>query len=198
MTWSDIMGIVAASILSLGGGGAIVIGFSSWLGKIWANRLMEVERARHAQALVKLQSELRHESEAALSALRTELETYKEKHLKGFSDKLTIYRLVTDVIIDLLANLDIIRASGELPPDAAARFDKFNRGRLQAYGYLSMLAPQSVMDAMDALIDHLILIAHGQEPYSWPAVRGLALNLINESRKDVGIDPSPIEYRGKL
>lgn len=192
------MGIVTASILSVGGGGAIVVGLSSWLGKVWANRLMEIERAKHAQDLVKLQSELRHESEAALSALRTELETYKEKHLKGFSDKLAIYRLVVDVIIDLLATFDMISVSGAPPSDAAARFDKFNRGRMQAYGYLCMLAPQSAIDAMDDLIDRLILIAHAQEPYSWPAIRGLALKLINEIRKDVGIDPSPIEYRGKL
>ena len=61
-----------------------------------------------------------------------------------------------------------------------------------------MLAPQSVMDAADALFDHLLQVSLSQLPYEWPKVRELALALLNEVRKDIGFDSSPIEYRGLL
>jgi hypothetical protein len=44
MNISDLAKIVVSVLVSLGGGGAIVVGLSSWLGKIWAERLMERER----------------------------------------------------------------------------------------------------------------------------------------------------------
>ncbi|EMX0314406.1 hypothetical protein AAFZ98_004561 [Vibrio parahaemolyticus] len=61
-----------------------------------------------------------------------------------------------------------------------------------------MLAPQSVMDAQDKLIDLLLLVAHGNANYEWEVVRELALKLINEVRKDIGIDKSAIAYNGEL
>ena len=66
------------------------------------------------------------------------------------------------------------------------------------YGYLGMLAPQSVMDAQDALITFLQEAAEGKKSMGrdWTAMRSLALGLLNEIRKDVGIDKTPIEYRG--
>lgn len=49
---------------SLGGGAAIIFGFSSWLGKVWANRLMEKEKAAHAQELESLRSRLTQDTES--------------------------------------------------------------------------------------------------------------------------------------
>ena len=159
---------------------------------------MEADRANHAKELEKLRSELHHESEATLATLRSDLEIFKEKHFKGYTDKLAIYRLVTDVIVDVLGDLDLMMLSGAPPADGTARWDRFNRGRMKAYGYLAMLAPQPVVDGMDALMDHLIQVSHGQDRYEWPTVRALVINLLNEVRKDIGIDASPIEYRGEL
>ena len=69
---------------------------------------------------------------------------------------------------------------------------------MMLYGYLAMLAPQNVMDAYDKLMDHLLQIFHGTKQYLWTEVRALAISALNEIRKDVGIDKSPIEYRGEL
>lgn len=197
MSYVDVINVVTAVILSIGGGGAIVFGLSAWLGKVWANRLMDAERAKHSQELEKLRSELRYNSEKNLADIKTELDIYKEKHLKGHSDKIAIYRLAVDIVSDLLGDLDLI-AMQCTPEDALKRWDKFNRDRMRAYGYIAMLAPQSVMDAFDALFDLLIMVCHGNKKYDWPLVRNLALNLINEIRKDIAIDISPIEYKGEL
>lgn len=83
-------------------------------------------------------------------------------------------------------------------PYTSEKFDRFNRSRMRAYGYMAMLAPQAVMDAFDALIDRCILIAHGSAKYEWSEVQALAINLLNEVRKDVGLDKSPIVYKGDL
>jgi len=198
MSFTQILEITAAVVVALGSGGAIVFGLSGWLGRVWAERLMERERSKHASALEELRSELRHDSEAELNRLRSELEIYREKHLKGHSDKVLIYRLSADIICDFLADMDFIQIHGKAPADGAARMDQFNRSRMKAYGYLGMLAPQTVMDAFDALVDHLIMISGGREPYDWPRVRSLVLALLNEIRKDIGIDVSSIEYRGQL
>ena len=49
---------------SLGGASAIIFGFSSWLGKVWANRLMTKEKAEYAQDLESLRTRLTQETES--------------------------------------------------------------------------------------------------------------------------------------
>lgn len=44
MTWEDALKIISATIISAGAGGAIIFSLSSWLGKVWANRILENER----------------------------------------------------------------------------------------------------------------------------------------------------------
>ena len=54
------------------------------------------------------------------------------------------------------------------------------------------------MDAQDALIDNIIMVANNQIDYDWSEVRRLAIEFINEIRKDIAIDKNPISYNGKL
>ena len=49
---------------SLGGGAFIILGFSSWLGKVWANRLMAKEKAEHSQELESLRNRLTQDTES--------------------------------------------------------------------------------------------------------------------------------------
>ena len=65
------------------------------------------------------------------------------------------------------------------PHEAGTRFDEFNEQRIRVYGYLAMLAPQSVMDAQDQLMDYLLKIANRADEYEWEKVIGLTLNLLN-------------------
>lgn len=108
------------------------------------------------------------------------------------------YRAVIDTVARLFAALDS-HECGRLIADAAgARLDEFNEQRVRVYGYLAMLAPQSLMDAQDNLIDHLLQIAHGRVTYEWGTVREKALCLLNAIRNDVGIDENSISYNGQL
>lgn len=50
---------VAATILvSLGGARLIVLSFASWLGKVWANRILELDRLKYSAELERLRGEL--------------------------------------------------------------------------------------------------------------------------------------------
>lgn len=59
----EIFEITAAILASLGGGTAIVFGLSSWLGKVWANRILAKEKAEHSKELEFYKSELNKELE---------------------------------------------------------------------------------------------------------------------------------------
>ncbi len=198
MQAEDIINISNSILISLGGGAFIIFALSSWLGKVWANRLMTKERNEYAIELAKLRSELAKDSEKELSGIKANIDIFKEKHLKGHTDKIATYRLVIDVVADMLGDFDLIEQSKEEITDGLQRWDRFNRGRMRVYGYLAMFAPQEVMDASDGLFDHLICITHGNAPYEWSTVRNLVISLLNNIRCDIGLNPSPIEYRGKL
>lgn len=197
MSVTDVFELAGAVIVSLGGGSLLILALSNWLGKIWANRIMEKDRAKHVKELEELRAKLTLQNQKTIDSLKSDLEIYQEKHLRGYKDKIEIYRVTTDIICDLLADLDLQQLSTEPLQNGLLRYDRFNRSRMKAYGYLAMLAPQSVMDAYDNLADHLLSVVDGKEKHDWPKMRELATVLINEVRKDIGIDPSPIEYRGK-
>ena len=45
MLWEDILKIVASAIASVGGAGAIIWALSSFFGKMWANKILEKQKA---------------------------------------------------------------------------------------------------------------------------------------------------------
>jgi len=63
MEFKEILELSGVILGSLGGGAAIIFGFSSWLGKVWANRLMAKEKTEHAQELESLRSRLTQDTE---------------------------------------------------------------------------------------------------------------------------------------
>lgn len=198
MNFGEVFSIVTTAILSIGGSGAIIFALSGWLGKVWADRLMLEEKAQHQVDLENLRSDLEKDRTEKLEELKRQLDVAVAHHIRETQDKIGIYRGSINVIADLFADLDKMEVDGVKPADAAERFDRFNRGRIKAYGHMAMLAPQSVMDAFDAMVDYCLLVANGSEKYEWPRVRDLALMTLNEIRKDIGIDKSPIEYKGQL
>ena len=70
MTPSDIFHLAAAIIASLGGGAALVFAFSSWLGKVWANRILEGDKAKYAQELEDLKSRYLRDTEKYKTSLK--------------------------------------------------------------------------------------------------------------------------------
>jgi hypothetical protein len=195
MTLSEIATIGASIIASLGGGAAIVFGLSNWLGKVWAERLMQKERQEYAIQLEHLRSSLKLASEEQLASLRSQLDIAKETYVREHLDRVMIYRGAIDPIVGIIAKIQMILLQRRGPLTSDELHD-FEVQRLRAYAYLAMHAPQSVMDAHDALSDLILAVIYDGTETTWEHFRDLAIRVLNEVRKDVGIRPDPIAYRG--
>ncbi|WP_143562289.1 hypothetical protein [Shewanella sp. UCD-KL12] len=59
MSISNIYEVAFAVIGAVGGASLIIFSLSSWLGKVWASRLMQAEVSKHAEKLESLKSEFK-------------------------------------------------------------------------------------------------------------------------------------------
>jgi hypothetical protein len=76
MDIATIWNTAAAIVLSRGGGSVIVFALSSWLGKVWATRIADAERARFAKEFEYYKSELQQLSEERRDALARKRDVY--------------------------------------------------------------------------------------------------------------------------
>ncbi len=205
MTYQDIANLALIIIGSIGSAGAFILWLSDRLAKIWTERLLENERQKHKIELAKITTDferenqkvladIKHQQEQSISFLKSDIDIFKDKHLKGFNDKLVCYRELINLIADTLGTIDSHMVNGQALTQEY--ISNANKQRLRIYGFTAMIAPQNVMDAQDKLIDFLLEIIEGSKPYEWAIVRNKALNLINEIRKDIAIDTNPIAYNG--
>jgi len=70
MEFVDIMAIAGAILASIGGASLIIGVLSSWLGKVWASRIMQKEIADHNKELEKLKSEFLLDTESFKTRLK--------------------------------------------------------------------------------------------------------------------------------
>lgn len=196
MEFEPILQVAATILASLGGASAIILTVSGWLGKVWAQRLMDKERFQHSQDLEELRASLDKTNQTEIEKIKSELSFIKDHQTRALHEKIEVYRAAFNIIADILADFDICLSNEH--PMPSDRFYEFNRNRMKVYAYLGMIASQSVMDAQDRLVDYLMQIAQNHESHDWPKVRNLAIDLLNEMRKDLKFDVSPIQYNGIL
>ena len=191
--------VAGAVLASVGGGGALVVALSAFLGKLWASRLMEQERSQHESALESLRADLAARNAAEVERLKTSFDLAKSKLLGAHDQKVALYqevaKIVAHMVVEIQAGMEKIR---QLPlNDAIAIRLQFERDRLRAYAYLAMFAPQSVMDAYDSVVDYLLEVLDATRPFKFEELRAVGIGMLNAIRNDLGIDPQPIAYRGK-
>ena len=78
ISWTEVLKIVSGVIAVLGGGGFIVAGLSSWLGKVWANRLMAEEKAKYEKELERLAKQLERKNYVSKVRFDAEFAIYQE------------------------------------------------------------------------------------------------------------------------
>ncbi len=108
MSPHDIVQIAFLVVGSIGSGGLIVVGLSSWLGKVRANRLMEQERHKHNEELERLRDSLRLASEQELASLKSQLELSKEIKVREQLDCVMIYRAAIDMVTAIIAKIEMM------------------------------------------------------------------------------------------
>src|SRR5688572_2273001 len=95
MSWEDALRIVLLALGSLGGGGAIVLGLSGYLGKLWADHAAETQRLRSEQALTTLRGEVDgglRRLDAVLGHRSYLLQRFAEMELEGLRECWTMAR----------------------------------------------------------------------------------------------------------
>lgn len=97
MSWQDVLKIIATAIASVGGAGAIVWALSSFFGKMWANKLLEKQKAEYQKDI-----------EEYKSALSCELE-----NVRATNEKLT-YISKVQYDLEISAIKDLTRESYSL------------------------------------------------------------------------------------
>ena len=104
MTDNDAFNTIATVLGALGGGGAVVLGMSTWLGKLWADRFLATEKAKWELQL----AHYRTASEQCIAELKADVELRaKNSHLKFaklHEERLGIladcYSLLSDVYLN--------------------------------------------------------------------------------------------------
>lgn len=100
MKWGDVFMVITAVFGSVGGAAVLLLGCASWLGKIWASRILEKDRAKYSREMEKLRSDYGKELEFYKSQLEV-----SEKALSRYSEsQFYLYNKVWSS----LANLKIL------------------------------------------------------------------------------------------
>ncbi|NMH64148.1 hypothetical protein [Shewanella salipaludis] len=180
MNIDEVFKIATAVIASVGGSALILAAFSSWLGGVWAKRMLQNERAKHSEAL---------------EGIKKELDLLKQKEITRHFDKLAIYKDVVHLISEILRELEAVTTKKQraVNPDVE---HSFALCRNKAYGYLSLVSTQEVMDKYNEMIDFFIPIMYEGQSASWEEMREKADALLNTMRLDLGIKEGDIVYRG--
>lgn len=88
MQWNDILSLITAGLGSIATGGVIIFGLSSWLGKVWANRILEEDRKNYTAELDQLRARSKYVNDALATTNTTYLESrknYAQKRAEAIS-----------------------------------------------------------------------------------------------------------------
>ncbi len=139
------------------------------------------------------------ELEKELKIVQKDLDILKNKDIVCLHEKIKIYQSGIDFIAKTLSDFtkfDFRPNSLKLPTPEYMR--ELNTERLKLYGRIATIAPQSLIKAQDRLIDYLFEVVEGKIDYSWEnEVRPRSLELLNEIRKDLGLNTEKISYFGE-
>lgn len=102
MNAKEIFEIAGAILACLGGGSAIVLSFSSWFGKVWANRILEKEKAEHSKDLEQYKRELSEELEKVKSLNDKALYVSKAQYDNEYKIYMEIWEKLHECVLHTL------------------------------------------------------------------------------------------------
>ncbi len=170
MKIQEVLELSGVIIGSLGGGAAIIFGFSSWLGKVWANRFMTREKAEYAQELESLRSRLTQDTESYKIKLKKS-EFLFQKEYEAASEFVALKRSFLPTYSH--AQMDWCEAYDEIAHD----FPKIETG---LGNYLSKHGAVLKAEVKDLLIHAIGLAGENKFEITGPEVSSSANNAASE------------------
>lgn len=151
---SEMLQIALLVLGSLGGGGLIVVGLSGWLGKVWADRITQKERAAYereiedfkAKALRSLEQE-KASYQRGLEEFKAQLNRDSELVTQTLRERVTLYKE------SLAPVLELYLTGFEMGAVDQKTLLEFERKRLVTSATLGMFAPLPVFEAYNDTID---------------------------------------------
>lgn len=135
----DIFEIAVAILASIGGAGVIIVGLSSWLGKVWANRILEQEKTELSKDVEgyknKLDTELQRLNFANDKAIHVSKNQY-EKEFQFYTEIWESLVELTNKTLNLFPLIENVPADKEkLKQYKLDKYDEF----VKAYNQYLML-----------------------------------------------------------
>lgn len=175
MQISEIFQIAQAILLSLGGGAIIVFALSSWLGKVWAERLAANSRLKYEKELEHFKSELKKQSELNNLNYREKIDLYKEAIIP---------------IIEFMERAH--RGNGQITKE---QFHDFFASSTKITAQLTMFSPKVVFDKYVYFLDYINRSVDGAEEEPFTRFRDIVYLLLSEIRKDIGVHTDEISIK---
>jgi hypothetical protein len=158
MTFQQIWEVAGAIIVSVGGGGAVVFALSSWLGKVWANRILETDRAKYAREIEHLRSDLERsnrllqgEIEKTIFVSKTHFET-EFQILRDIWQKVSTVRGCMAQLRPITDIVDVRTTPEELLRERFEAFLPAVKELMDAVDHTSPFYPQEIFVTLDQLI----------------------------------------------
>lgn len=158
MTLKEAWEIAGALVVSVGGSGAIVLGLSSWLGKVWASRILEEDRAKFANELERLKTDLdrttrllQGEIEKTLFVTKTHFET-EFQILRDIWQKVSAVRARMSVLRPVMSIVDLRISSEQALDEDFPPFLIAVKDLVDAVDHNSPFYPPEIFTRLDQLI----------------------------------------------
>jgi hypothetical protein len=180
MTPKEVWDTAGAVVLSVGGGGAIVLALSSWLGKVWASRILEQDRAKYAREIEELRSSLERTNRAFQGEIEKTLFVTKTH----FETEFKILREIWQRVSEVRATMSVLRPMSGYPATRPEQEAHLNRvfeafmadliNLVHAVDHNSPFYPQEIYVLLDQLIhvaqrerDEIELTLHERFGLEW-------------------------------
>lgn len=194
MSLRNVLELSAATLASLGGGGAIVYTLSGFLGKLWAERALNEQRQKYTELNLRMQSQL----DTAARRLQVELDALGLVHKLRTQEEFSRLAGLWKRVANLQMHFEAIAGMGPtLKPadkDARERFDLENRKKYQAaladaQVYLQeemLFIPQQIAEVAqkaiaDAAREEFTYVAFGAQAVQYMEARTRFFSEFNEA-----------------
>jgi hypothetical protein len=156
MTLADIYSVAVAVIVSLGGGALLVFALSSWLAKVWANRILEKEKASYAAEIEQLRRTYGEEIERIRSQLQKNAFEHQTRftwyHQRKAELIANVYSLLNDVSEHVTEMVSPVQYGGERQAAHAQKtIDLYNKLASEYYGQKIFLE-KDICEKIEAIL----------------------------------------------
>jgi hypothetical protein len=124
----DALSVVTAALASVGSAGVVMFGLSNWLGKVWANRILEADRAEYSKLVEKLREDGQKRILVHRVQFETEFQAYRE-----------VWEAIAGMVVAALQLRPILESGVDFSaPEEVRRNTKLERFAATANCYLDV------------------------------------------------------------